>query len=121
MVAHGIEVWGSISTLRRRALRAADRVLAVSRYTAGRVCDDQGVAADKVLVLPNTFAAGCFHPGPKPVALLARHNLSADRKIIFTLCRLATSERYKGYDTLLEALPVILAHVPDVHYLIGGT
>lgn len=121
VVAHGIEVWGRISSMRRKALCAADRVLAVSRYTASRLCADQGVAADRIAVLPNTFAEDQFRPGPKPAALLARYGLAPDRKIIFTLCRLAASERYKGYDILLEALPAIRAVVPEVHYVIGGT
>ena len=121
VVAHGIEVWGAIGAWRRRSLRAADRVFAVSRYTAGRLASDQGVTASQVAILPNTFAAERFQPGPKPAALLARHGLAADRKIIFTLCRLSASERYKGYDILLQALPAIRARVPEAHYLIGGT
>lgn len=121
VVAHGIEVWGRISAMRRQALCAADRVFAVSRYTANRLCADQGVASQRIALLPNTFAEDQFHPGPKPTALLARHGLARDRKIIFTLCRLAANERYKGYDILLEALPAIHARVPEVHYVIGGT
>lgn len=121
VVAHGIEVWGRISTLRRKALCAADRVLAVSRYTASRLCADQGVAAERIALLPNTFADDRFRPGPKPPALLARYGLAPDRKIIYTLCRLAAGERYKGYDLLLEALPAIRAMIPEVHYVIGGT
>lgn len=121
VVAHGIEVWGPIGMLRRAALRAADRVLAVSRYTARRLCDDQGVASQRIALLPNTFAEDQFHPGPKPTTLLARHGLTRAQKVIFTLCRLAASERYKGYDLILEALPAIRALVPEVHYVIGGT
>ncbi len=121
VAAHGIEVWGAIGAWRRRALRAADRVFAVSRYTAGRLTSDQGVSASRVSILPNTFASERFQPGPKSAALLARHGLAADQKIIFTLCRLAASERYKGYDLLLEALPAIRVRVPEAHYLIGGT
>ncbi len=121
VVAHGIEVWGPIHSLRRRALQAADRVFAVSRYTAERLRTDQGITTGKIAILPNTFAAERFRPGPKPSALLTRHGLRPDQKIIFTLCRLAASERYKGYDLLLEALPAIHAQVPKAHYLIGGT
>jgi phosphatidyl-myo-inositol dimannoside synthase len=121
VVAHGIEVWGRIGTMRCKALCAAARVFAVSRYTASRLCADQGVDLQRIALLPNTFAEDHFYPGPKPTTLLARHGLTRDQKIIFTLCRLAASERYKGYDLILEALPAIRALVPEVHYVIGGT
>jgi glycosyltransferase involved in cell wall biosynthesis len=38
-----------------------------------------------------------------------------------TVCRLSDTERYKGYDQMLRALPTILCEVPDARYLLVGT
>jgi len=120
-VAHGVEVWGSRRAGVQRSLREADSVLAVSRYTQGRVAAEQQLPAERVKVLPNTFDPADFQPRPKPLALLRRYGLSADAKIIFSFGRLAASERYKGFDRVIAALPEICRRVPNARYLIGGT
>ena len=50
--AHGIEVWEPLPPLRRHALRHANLVLAPSRNTADYVVTLQGVARERVQVLP---------------------------------------------------------------------
>lgn len=40
--------------------------------------------------------------------------------VILTVARLAPSERYKGYDQIIQALPQIRQIIPDVHYIIVG-
>jgi glycosyltransferase involved in cell wall biosynthesis len=50
--AHGVEVWEPLPRLRRRALQRATMVLAPSRATAEHVITLQGVAAERIRVLP---------------------------------------------------------------------
>ena len=120
-IAHGIEVWGNRRPAMVAALRAADRILAVSRYTRDRLASEQGIATDRLGILPNTFDEARFHLGPKSPELLARYQIPADAKIIFTFGRLAMSERYKGFDKIITALPRLQRAVPEVRYLIGGS
>ncbi|HEV1995413.1 MAG TPA: glycosyltransferase family 4 protein, partial [Candidatus Acidoferrum sp.] len=49
---HGIDVWEPLGVLRRRALRHANLVLAPSRDTAEHVASEQGVARERIRVLP---------------------------------------------------------------------
>jgi len=37
-----------------------------------------------------------------------------------TVGRLVSAERFKGFDEVLEAIPSLLHHYPDLHYLIIG-
>jgi phosphatidyl-myo-inositol dimannoside synthase len=115
---HGIEAWGELSRLRRRSLEAADLVTAVSRYTRRRLLETVGIDPARVKVLPNTVARR-FSPGPKPDHLLDRHN-ARGKKILLTVSRLASSERYKGHDRVIESLPLVLQHHPETIYLIVG-
>jgi glycosyltransferase involved in cell wall biosynthesis len=120
LVAHGIDAWGITDASRRKALREADLTLAVSRYTRDRLIQEVGLDADRVKILPNTFAAERFAIAPKPPQLLRRYGLQPDTPVILTVCRLAETECYKGYDQIIKAMPEIMRSVPNARYLLVG-
>ena len=120
-VAHGIEVWGNRRPRLRAALHCADLILAVSRHTRELLTTEQQVPPERLGILPNTFDQAAFSPGPKPPELMRRYHLPTSARVIFSFGRLAASERYKGFDRIITALPEIRRRVPDTHYLIGGT
>lgn len=115
---HGIDAWERPSRLVQWSVRQADLVTAVSRYTRRRFLSWAMVAPENVKVLSNTFQDR-FTPGPKPASLLDRYGLSG-KKVLLTVSRLAASERYKGHDQVIKALPAVLAALPDTRYLIAG-
>ncbi|WP_204106538.1 MULTISPECIES: glycosyltransferase [Spirulina sp. CCY15215] len=117
IVVHGLEGWDLAHPQRQQALRSADRILAVSRYTRDRLLAEQNLDPDRVVILPNTILGDRFQPAPKPSYLLQRYGLTPNQPVIFTLTRLA---QYKGYDRLLHALVKIRRYFPDVHYILGG-
>ena len=115
--AHGIEVWGLRTGMRAAGLRYADRVVAVSRYTAGEIAELDPGLADRTVVVPNAVHDR-FRPGPG-AALRRRLGLAGARALL-TVGRLSAAERYKGVDTVLRALPRVLARAPDVRYVVAG-
>ena len=115
---HGIEAWQALSGLHRRSIGAAALVTSVSRYTRGRLLEWIGIDPARVKVLPNTVDPR-FHPGPKRGYLLDRHD-ARGKKILMTVSRLASSERYKGHDRVIRSLPQVLLHHPETIYLIVG-
>jgi glycosyltransferase involved in cell wall biosynthesis len=119
-IAHGVEAWEIQSSLLNKSLHAADRIFAVSEFTRDRLSQEQGLSPDKIEILHNTFDADAWKIAPKPQHLLTKYGLNAEQKIILTVSRLVASEQYKGYDRLLEALPIIHQVIPDVHYVIVG-
>lgn len=121
LVAHGIDAWELKSPLRITALRKADLVLAVSRYTRDRLVQDAGLHSQLVQILPNTFSPDRFMIAPRSSRLLLKYGLTPETPVILTVCRLAGAERYKGYDQMVRALPQILREVPDARYLLVGT
>jgi len=120
LVAHGIDAWGITNASRKRALLKADLTLAVSNYTRDRLIQEVGLDPDRVKILPNTFAADRFAIAPKPPRLLRRYGLRPDTPVILTVCRLADTECYKGYDQIIKAMPEIVRAVPKARFLLVG-
>jgi phosphatidyl-myo-inositol dimannoside synthase len=117
VVAHGVEVWQPLPLHRRAALRSAQGVVAVSRHTAARLAEAQGVNRQKIVVLHNALDPGILVQGNRAQSLSTFHSSS---KIILTVGRLDASEPGKGVDTVIRALPRVLTSVPNVYYLVVG-
>jgi glycosyltransferase involved in cell wall biosynthesis len=119
-VAHGVEAWNIQQPAVQRALRHANRILAVSHYTRDRLLKEQNLDPNKISVLPNTFEPERFAIAAKPTYLLNRHNLTPEQPVLLTVSRLSRSEPYKGYNKVLEALPQMRDSIPNIHYIIVG-
>lgn len=120
VVAYGMEAWDVTRPALRRALRDADLVVSISGHTRDRLLREHPLDPGRVVVLPCTVDPARFRLGSKPLPLLRRHGLTPDQPVILTVARLAGVERYKGYDRVLEALPMIRQAVPDVRYVLVG-
>ncbi|HWA24088.1 MAG TPA: glycosyltransferase family 4 protein [Lacunisphaera sp.] len=117
LVAHGIEVWRPFSWLERRALLRAHRILCVSEYTRRqmlRFCPD--LPADRLLVLPNTLDP---HFAPELNDQVSSAPFGLPR--ILTVGRLSSADTYKGFDLLVEALPLVRRDHPAARLRIVGT
>jgi glycosyltransferase involved in cell wall biosynthesis len=114
-MVHGVEVWRRRRLLARLGLRAADAVWAVSRYTAERVVQMQGVRRERVQVLPAalpTELVGRFAPR-RPEAISPTPRL-------LTVTRLDAGERYKGVDACVRAVARLKGRMPSLRYEIVG-
>lgn len=120
LVAHGIDVHPGLSVDTVDAMRAADGIVAVSEWTRLRVLDLGGIDPSIVTVLPNTFDEDRFRPGATPDELRSRYHLNPEERVILTVARLASQERYKGYDRVIRALPAISKHCGPVRFLLIG-
>lgn len=123
LITHGIEVWEKeISFIKKKCLSKVDEILAVSHYTKSKLIHIHHISENKITIFPNTIDPYFKYPSTfeKPDYLLKRYNLSKNDKVLFTLARLKNTEKYKGYDKVIEALPEILKHVPNLKYILGG-
>lgn len=118
--AHGIDVWELRPGLRRWALDHLDQLLPVSRCTHDQLQRQLGSTCPAQTLLPNTYDDSRFRPGLRPAHLLRRYGLQPEQPLIFCLTRLSIQDRYKGVRALIEALPPLLIHWPDLRLLIGG-
>jgi glycosyltransferase involved in cell wall biosynthesis len=120
LVVYGIDAWNVTDPAKVKALHQAELILSISSYTRKRLVQEQQLPEDRIDILPVTFNADRFSLGPKPDYLLQRYRLQANQPVLLTVARLADSDRFKGYDQVLKALPQIRQTLPDIHYLIVG-
>jgi phosphatidyl-myo-inositol dimannoside synthase len=114
---HGIEAWQRPSRLHRAAVESADLVLCVSRFTRAAVLGWAAIAPERLVVLPNTVGAA-FTPGDGSALRLAWG--LQDKRVLLTVGRIDSRERYKGHDRVIAAMPELVAAGHDVVYLIVG-
>ena len=120
LIIHGIDAWTDRGgPFARRALSHFTCIAGVSQVTLGRFAAWAKVDSAKLRLLPNCVDPLKFGAGPKPAQLTEDLGLK-DRTVIMTLGRLATEERFKGFDEVIELLPSLAKNVPDITYLICG-
>jgi len=122
VVVHGIEAWCSLPYGKRAALRQADRVIVTSAFNQEQVLKRQGIDPDRMSSLPcaldeKLLSVQATSDGRK--CNLHRY-FSYDRRVLLTVGRMVASERYKGHDMVLRALPAVVAEVPNLTYVLVG-
>jgi glycosyltransferase involved in cell wall biosynthesis len=117
---HGVEVWQPLVWPRGAALRRADLIIGPSADTIQHLITEQRILPGKVQRLPwgldPEFEARletAIPPSPPP-------GFPRTGRIILTVGRWDTAERYKGADTLIAALPRVLKAAPDTSLVLVG-
>ncbi|OIK03348.1 glycosyltransferase family 4 protein [Streptomyces monashensis] len=118
---HGHEAgWAQLPAARqllRRIGESTDTITYLGEYTRSRIATALTPAAARRMVqLPPGVDEKTFHPGSGGDEVRARLGL-ADRPVVVCVSRLVPR---KGQDTLIRALPRILAAEPDTVLLIVG-
>jgi asparagine synthase (glutamine-hydrolysing) len=120
LIVHGIDAWAPHDNGPVRvSLSAIGSVIGVSQLTLDRLNSWANLAVSRQRVLPNCVDLDVFTPGPKPRDLVAGLGLEG-KTVLMTFGRLASDERYKGFDEMLDTLPALKREVRDLKYLICG-
>jgi phosphatidyl-myo-inositol dimannoside synthase len=116
VVAYGIEVWGKLPKLKRRALVRSDRLVAISAFTREQLIRRQGVLPERTYLLPPTLETEWL----SRAVTRAANPRQERRPTLLTVSRLNETERYKGHDVVLRALLEAREKVPGVLYVVVG-
>jgi glycosyltransferase involved in cell wall biosynthesis len=111
-----VEVWEPLSFFRRVALRRAQRVMAVSAYTANAMVKAQKVRPENVFVVYPALDPD-FTQEPRDKASLP---FPTRGRMLLTVGRLISSEPGKGIELVIKALPELTKIAPDIFYVIVG-
>ncbi len=118
VACHSVEIWWGTSRLRHAALKNADLILPVSRYTADVVKKLDGIEGSRVKVvynaIPDSFAKSVLSEGPPG------DSTKPSGPILLSVCTLVRGNEFKGVDTVIRTLPKILKKHPDLQYVVVG-
>jgi len=114
----GIEVWGVLKQSHRKALESSSLVITISNFTKTKLIE-KGISEFNIFVLAGHIDTNNFNPNVDCQELVKKFSLK-DKKVILTVVRISSLERYKGQDVVLNALPKILMKVPNAVYMIIG-
>lgn len=122
LVAHGKEVWKDLRKWKIRFITRQMEIWAVSQFTRDILINKHGINGNNIQILNNCLdpyfkMPSCF---AKPTYLLKRYEQSSAAPIIFSICRIDVYERNKGYDQVLECLPLLSVRFPTLKYILAG-
>ncbi len=122
VIAYGIEAWDRLSFTKRLALGRADFVVSISKFTKERLSQINEIEASAIKLVPPSLDLDP-RDSSELGARLAAPTLQAEAKGVklLSVCRLEQGERYKGIDTVIEALPAVLTQVPQLQYFVVGS
>jgi len=113
-------VAGSYSLLSRAiSFRGLDRLVFLTRSYADSLWLP-GAVRRRVEIVPTGADVARFSPDRIGTEVRERHGLGPEAPLVLFVGSLATGNRYKGVDTLIEAVPTIMRRVPSVRVMIVG-
>ena len=116
--AYGIEVWRKMTTKQIEQLKQAAGIITISRYTKDRLIE-KDLQPDKISIVYPRINVDYFVKRNGKSRLKQVLGVEGKR-IILTVGRMASYERYKGHDELIGIMPEIVKKVPEAVLLIVG-
>ncbi|MEQ1724369.1 MAG: glycosyltransferase family 4 protein [Sphingopyxis sp.] len=119
LMIYGIDAWKRPSRLVGWMVRHIDALGSISQITLDRFISWAGPSTCPHYILPNAIDEKIFGIAEPNKALTARLGLDGG-PVIMTFGRMSASERYKGFDEVLEALPHLRSAMPSLRYMLAG-
>jgi glycosyltransferase involved in cell wall biosynthesis len=116
LVLHGIEAWRRLGTADRMAAGAARWIVATTRYTAAIFARENGIPTERIRVIPlalgeSTAPADGDREESRPTAGLR----------VLAVGRLSSSDAYKGFDALIDAVGAARSGGDEVSLTVIGS
>ena len=120
VIAHGVEVWERLSTIRRATIRGSFRVVAPSSYTIQKLIEVQRVPAERTRKLAWPIGPAFLHFVDQRSELKLPPGFP-DGQVVLSVARAAASERYKGTDYLIRSIAQLRHDFPSLYFVnVGG-
>jgi glycosyltransferase involved in cell wall biosynthesis len=116
-IAYGVDVW---NLKNYSGLTNSNFIISLSQYTKNKILENNKNLKISILVINPIVDIERFKILDTKTKVFSQYNLPFNKKIILTICRLVKSEKYKGYDKVIQVLPKILEQVKDAVYVLIG-
>jgi phosphatidyl-myo-inositol dimannoside synthase len=118
LLTYGLEVWRRprrpLTTL---LLRSVDAIVSIRELTVDRFRSWAPIDGIPVHILENAIHLERYGIAPKN-ATLERQLRLIGKRVILTVGRV--EEPYKGFDEMIEVMPLLKLEFPDLRYVVGG-
>lgn len=113
---YGIDVLRKLNMLQKKVAASASKVVSISNYTFRKMCEINKLKTNDCFILPCTLDLEFVEN------VMSKDGLNLPKgKIILTVSRLDSSDRYKNIDLVIKAMPEIVKEVPDAYFVIVGS
>ena len=120
-VCYGSETWAPLPLFKRAALRRSSLLLPMSRFTAEKLSEIHQIAQGSQCIVYTTIPSDFVELLTAPAGPRGTEASPADNEsILLSVGSLTRSHAYKGFDTVIRALPLVLERVPNLRYVIIG-
>lgn len=99
--------------------RRLDAFIAIRKLTATRLKAWANIPEARFYYLPNCIDVHRYGVAPARPDLVTKYGLQG-KKVVMTVGRVDSSEKNKGFDEVIETLPLLARHVPHVAYVVFG-
>jgi len=121
LITHGIEVWNPLKKIQDLALHSCNEIWSVSAFTAEKIKRIHTHSAPPIHIFSNTLDPFFYQQSANNEEENWMEKFGLKPGYLLTISRLATTEQYKGYDQVIEAIPQLLSKFPDLVYVLGGS
>ncbi|RKY63388.1 MAG: glycosyltransferase, partial [Candidatus Latescibacterota bacterium] len=118
---YGIDAWKNLFHHQKIGLKNADLIVTISKFTQRMLYEKHDIKLSKVKIVSPSLNPMCSWNvyQEKPKVLVKKYKLN-DFKVLLTVARLVSTEKYKGYDKVISALPKVIKKVPNIKYILVG-
>lgn len=95
----------------------ATSIISVSHFLADEVRRIYGMPEGKIHIIPNGVSYHAFDGYVDPAEVKGRYGIAPMAPTVFSPGRMTLQ---KGFDMLVEAVPMVLAYYPETKFIIGG-
>lgn len=122
LITHGVEVWRPLKLWKKAIWGIADQIICVSNFTKRKIVEMHPVDPNRCVVLNHALDPFTKLPDffVKPAHLLKSYDLLAHDKVILSLSRITSTEKFKGYEQTIKAVSRIKESFPNVKYILAG-
>lgn len=96
--------------------KRADKLIAVSNYTARSVIEEYGIQPTKISVIPNAVDINIFNPDIDGTEFRKKLNIGSEKVILFV----GRLDFQKGIEYLISAFSKIILDFPEVKLIVVG-
>src|SRR5579863_2582642 len=120
VISHGVEVWRPLSAARHKAFLKANVLAAPSRYTIEQIVRLQGVPIGRTRLLPWPLDPDFLKMADKAEVLPSLSGFPQGL-VVLAIARLASDEKYKGVDHLIQAVAQLAPRIPSLYLVVAAS